>query len=210
METAPDRPRPDGSDIRKARPADTDALAAILAEAFHDDPHFIWITPDESNRRERLLPGFKLFVERLWMPVDEGFIHEDGFGCALWMPPGTAHVSILTQLAMLPRVLSIMRGDVPRFMKINNMMEKKHPKAGHYYLPVIGVRRANQGKGFGAQLLRPMLERCDAERVPAYLEASTPRNRALYERHGFELVEECRCADDAPPLFRMWREPAAG
>jgi hypothetical protein len=56
--------------------------------------------------------------------------------------------------------------------------------------------------------MRPVLERCDRDRVPAYLEASSPRNRALYERHGFEVMEECRYADDGPPLWRMWREPA--
>jgi GNAT superfamily N-acetyltransferase len=71
------------------------------------------------------------------------------------------------------------------------------------------VATAWQGRGFGAALLRPILERCDAEQVPAYLEASTPRNRALYERHGFKVVEECRYASDGPPMWRMWREPHA-
>ena len=52
-----------------------------------------------------------------------------------------------------------------------------------------------------------MLERCDAEQTPAYLEASTERSRALYERLGFEATEECRYAKDGPPMWLMWREP---
>ena len=52
-----------------------------------------------------------------------------------------------------------------------------------------------------------MLERCDTDRAPAYLEASSARSRGLYERNGFEAVEECRYAEDGPPLWRMWREP---
>jgi len=70
---------------------------------------------------------------------------------------------------------------------------------------VIGVRPEWQGRGFGSALLRPILERCDRERLPAYLEASSPRNRALYERHGFAVVEEMRVSD-SPPVWRMWRE----
>jgi GNAT superfamily N-acetyltransferase len=71
----------------------------------------------------------------------------------------------------------------------------------------MGVTPARQGRGFGTALLRPVLERCHADRAPAYLEASTSRNRALYERNGFEVVEECRYADDGPILWRMWRAP---
>jgi GNAT superfamily N-acetyltransferase len=67
----------------------------------------------------------------------------------------------------------------------------------------MGVTPARQGRGFGTALLRPVLERCHADRAPAYLEASTSRNRALYERNGFEVVEECRYADDGPILWRM-------
>jgi GNAT superfamily N-acetyltransferase len=92
-------------------------------------------------------------------------------------------------------------------MRTLNTMEKKHPHEQHYYLPIIGVAPDWQGKGFGGALLRPILDRCDSKGLPAYLEASSMRSRALYERHGFELVEELKVAEDAPPLWRMWREP---
>ena len=67
-----------------------------------------------------------------------------------------------------------------------------------------------QGRGLGAALLNAVLERCDRERVPAFLEASRPRNRDLYERHGFAVTEEFRLGRGAPPQWRMWREPRAG
>ena len=44
---------------------------------------------------------------------------------------------------------------------------------------VIGITPAWQGRGYGAALLRAMLERCDTDRVAAYLEASSARSRAL-------------------------------
>jgi hypothetical protein len=53
-----------------------------------------------------------------------------------------------------------------------------------------------------------MLERCDREEMPAYLEASSPRSRACYERSGFEATDEL-VLPDGPPLWPMWRRPGA-
>jgi hypothetical protein len=41
----------------------------------------------------------------------------------------------------------------------------------------------------------------------AYLEATSPRNRAFYERNGFEVIEQCTYARGAITTWRMWREP---
>ena len=51
-----------------------------------------------------------------------------------------------------------------------------------------------------------MLARCDRERMPAYLESSTERSRALYERHGFQTTEVIRMPRGGPPLWLMWRQ----
>jgi ribosomal protein S18 acetylase RimI-like enzyme len=207
--TAADRPRPDGSDIRKMTSADVRPAARALAQAFEDDPHFAWIIRDSRQRLDRLERGFAIFIRRIWLPPDEGYIHEREGGAALWMPPATWHVGLLTQLRMAPATARVLRGDTPRLLRALNYIERKHPREpGHWYLPVIGVAPPWQGRGYGSALMGPVLARCDRQRAPAYLEASTPRNVALYERHGFEVVEECRYASDGPPLWRMWREPA--
>jgi GNAT superfamily N-acetyltransferase len=205
--TAADRPRPDGSDIRKMTPDEVDPVALTLARAFLEDPHFRWIVRDEAKRLARMERGFATFVGRIWLPQNEGYVHERLIGAALWMPPDTWHQSPLEQLRLLPAIVAGARGATPRLLRAVTWMEKKHPREPHWYLPAIGITPAWQGRGYGAALLRPMLERCDTERLPAYLEASTPRNRALYERHGFEVIEEGRYAPDAPPLWRMWRKP---
>jgi GNAT superfamily N-acetyltransferase len=207
--TATDRPRPDGSDIRKTTQADLGPVARTLALAFENDPHFAWIVREPQTRLERLERAFTLFARRLWLPHDEGYTHERLAGAALWMPPDTWHVGLLTQLLMGPATFRILRRDTPRLLRALNFIERRHPRSpAHWYLPIIGVSPAWQGRGYGAALLRPVLERCDREQTPAYLEASTPRNRALYERHGFRVLEECTYAADAPPMWMMWREPA--
>lgn len=64
----------------------------------------------------------------------------------------------------------------------------------------------HRGQGIGSALLRSVLERCDLEGVPAYLEATCVRNSDLYARHGFTVRGEV-VLPDGPPLFPMWREP---
>lgn len=210
MEGPIERPRPGGSDIRRMSSADLGPVARALAEAFEQDPHFSWIIRDDRVRLERLEAGFRVFMSRLWLPQDQSYTHERHIGGALWMSPGAWHVGLLAQLRMAPATVLALRRATPRLLKALNFIERKHPRSPrHWYLPIIGVAPAWQGRGFGAALLAPVLDRCDRERAPAYLEASTPRNLALYERHGFEVVEECRYAEDAPPLWRMWREPKA-
>ena len=52
-----------------------------------------------------------------------------------------------------------------------------------------------------------MPERCDRERLPAYLEASSERSAALYERLGFRTTSELRVAGS--PLLRLMLRPLA-
>ena len=54
--------------------------------------------------------------------------------------------------------------------------------------------------------MAPMLERCDHDGIPAYLEATSDRNRALYERHGFRVRGNIPLPG-GPALWRMWRDP---
>lgn len=205
---ASDRPSPDGGDIRKLTRAEVQPAARALARAFYDDPHFSWFVRDDGKRMGVLERGFETFISRIWLRPDEGYTHERFIGAALWMPPNTWHMSPLAQLLVLPAIVRNLRADTPRLLKALAFIEKKHPREpAHWYLPIVGVTPAWQGRGYGAALLAPVLNRCDSEHVPAYLEASTARSRALYERYGFDTTEECRYAKDGPPLWRMWREP---
>jgi GNAT superfamily N-acetyltransferase len=66
---------------------------------------------------------------------------------------------------------------------------------------------AAQGHGIGSALTAPVLERADRAGAPAYLEATSARNKALYERHGFRASAPIS-ATGGPPLWPMWRDPA--
>ncbi|MCU1279346.1 MAG: hypothetical protein JWM53_2892, partial [bacterium] len=76
----------------------------------------------------------------------------------------------------------------------------------HYYLFAIGTTPEQQGRGVGSALLAPMLARCDAEKLPAYLESSTPTNLPFYRRHGFVATGELRFGDGVV-VTPMRRDP---
>ena len=70
----------------------------------------------------------------------------------------------------------------------------------------IAVDPSKQGQGIGSFLLKEALKMVDKNGDRAYLEASSERNKALYERHGFEMIGEVQ-VDDSPSAYPMIREP---
>ena len=203
----PIRPQPDGSDVRKATINEVLSVVDAVAWSFYEDPVFRWIAPNDARRLSELKRGFALFARRIWFPQAETYTTDRLIGGAFWMPPGTWQLNIFRQLLMLPMMAVIGHGDLPRLLRTLSAVEAEHPHERHYYLPVIGISPQWQGRGFGSALLRPILNRCDREHLPAYLEASSPRNRTLYERHGFCVTNEVQVASDSPPMWPMWRDP---
>lgn len=204
----PARAAHEAASVRKLREAERAGVVSALARAFYADPVMSWLFPDDSRRLRQLERGFGLFGRRIWFRHDEGYTTDSVVGGALWLPPGTWRLGPVRQIGMLPAMARVARRDLTRLLRALSLIEKKHPHERHFYLPIIGVAPEWQGKGIGTALLRPVLERCDREGLPAYLEASSPRNRACYERSGFVVKEQLRMPGDGPPWWAMWREPA--
>jgi ribosomal protein S18 acetylase RimI-like enzyme len=95
-------------------------------------------------------------------------------------------------------------------MGANEVMGKFHTKyvpEPHWYLLIVGVDPALQGKGLGSALVKEGLARADDTRCPCYLETSEERNLAFYERLGFVVVGTAPLGKGAPPGWAMRREP---
>jgi GNAT superfamily N-acetyltransferase len=198
-----------GAVIRKATADDVARLARALARAFYDDPVFNWLIPDDSQRMRRSERAFAFYLRRVYLPHDECYTTQDGGGGALWLPPGKWRLGPFAQLRLARGMVAAMGPRLPQLLRALSTIESNHPRKPHYYLPFVGVEPELQGKGIGTALLAPILDRCDREGTPAYLESTTPRNRACYLRQGFEVTEEFRFPKGGPPSWRMWREPRA-
>ncbi len=194
--------------LRNARVGDVRELAAMLARAFQDDPVSIFSFPDPAKRAKALPRFFEIELRHEYMGDGEIYVPEDLAGAALWAPPGKPRPGLRALVHLMPLVPAI-GARLPRMLRLVQATESRHPKEPHFYLGVLGTEPSRQHRGVGSALLKPVLERCDGEGIPAYLESSKESNVPFYARHGFEVTEELHTPGGGPSLWLMWRTPRA-
>lgn len=197
-----------GLEIRQAGQSDRDAVARLLDEAFRSDPVSSWVFPDPEHRAAVHGKFLGVFVD---VALAEGRIDYavDGSAAALWLripagDPDAEHV----EDEIPAKMRAVADPDNERCELVGRLTGAVHPMAEeHEYLLMIAVAPGRQGEGLGTELIRPVLERCDREGVPAYLEASSERSKGLYERLGWQFTGEAVRLPDGPPMWPMWRKP---
>ncbi len=196
--------------IRRATERDHEGAAEALALAFADDPAWAHMLPDsDSNgRAERLLTFFTAEIGNLTPEYRQVWVTEDGSGAAIWARPGAWRVPPMRTMRPARRMAEAFGSHLPLAIWSLLRAERHHPRAPHWYLNYLGVEPRSQGRGLGGALLAPMLELCDRDGAPAYLESSSERNRVLYERNGFAQAGTFDLPAGGPPVWEMWRDPA--
>jgi GNAT superfamily N-acetyltransferase len=192
--------------IHAATPAEIGPLSAALAAAFEHDPVLGWLVPDGGRRRRRLERFFALELRHVVLPAGTAWTVAGNAGASLELPPDRWRMSFGTQLANGPAFTRVFGSRLLHAFGLISVMEHRHLREPHCYIPYIGVAPAAQGQGLGTTLMRPTLDRCDREGLPAYLEATSERNATLYERLGFRHLGPFRFTT-SPPLWPMRRPP---
>jgi ribosomal protein S18 acetylase RimI-like enzyme len=191
-----------GHNVFFADPQNADRVFDILTLAFAADPPNRWMYPEAAHYL-RHFPSFATALGGAALPNRTALVSTDYTGAALWLPPnvGPDEGTLADLIAK-----SVSAPKQSYLMAIIEEMGRYHPKEPHGYLPFIGVDPAQQGKGLGAALLKPVLSKCDEASLPAYLESTNPKNRTLYERYGFRVIGEIKVGD-CPPIVPMLRHP---
>ncbi len=197
-------------DVRRIKSADVPLASRTLAEAFAADPVTLWPMGGRRRVADRLDMMFhSLCSTAVQRPDHEIHVAGEAQAVAFWHPPDRWRLTTRETLAIVPVLLRVWRYGSVRGIRLTSAMEKAHPAEPHYYLEFIGTTAAARGTGAGATLMRDMLDRCDRDGVPAYLENSNPRNHAFYSGHGFRTRGSIDVPGGCPPLVPMWREPAS-
>lgn len=196
-----------GVGVRELTPADSEPAARALGDAFAADPLLGWMgrfTEDGG----RVTTMARAAIRNRWRtPTPLMFTTDDTQAVALWNAPSEADLGPLELLRAAPAMVRTFRSGLLRTLSVLQAMENAHPTEEHYYLFMVGVHRGLQGTGLGSAVLAPMLQRCDTEGVPAYLENTNPVNDAFYARHGFTPLEPLPLPSGAPTVTPMWRDP---
>jgi GNAT superfamily N-acetyltransferase len=188
--------------VKIATQREADQCIAFIVLAFSSDPAARWLYPDPSQ----FLAYFPRFVRAFGgKALEHGSAHLiDCSAAALWIPPGIQPDE--QELVGLIRE-SVPGNDQDIVFAVLEAMGSYHPKEPHWYLPLIGTDPMQQGKGHGSALLRHALALCDEQKMPAYLEATSPRNVPLYQRHGFEMLGTVQITKTSPAITPMLRKP---
>jgi len=182
--------------------------SAVLARAFHDDPAWVWLFPDDARRR-RLLPwlfrvGFDVTAADVWATAGRVL------GASRWLPPGRPAMRVGPTLrALVATPLRLGHATAP-FLAYGRAVETLRAESApgpHWYLAGIGVDPPERRRGVGSALLEPGLGAAERDGLPAVLLTNSEANLSFYERHGFVVVREGDTPQGGPHAWAMVKAP---
>ncbi|MAQ18207.1 MAG: N-acetyltransferase [Sandaracinus sp.] len=188
--------------IVRAGLGDRDALVALLAEAFADDPFIGWLVGGDPRRVRRYV---RLVLERLTLPHGTVWTDANRRSVACWAPPGGWDLALGDQLRLLPALTRALGfGRLGPAARASARIEVGRPER-HWYLALVATAPEARGQGLGRAVMAPALAEAAAEGVPALLETSAPANLAFYRSQGFAVTRELPPEEGSPPVWSMRR-----
>jgi GNAT superfamily N-acetyltransferase len=193
-----------------------DEVAALMGWAFQNDPLFAHACPDPSERA-RWLPW--LFRWSTWKGFFFGQVRGttgrlDGAVATIGPGGGEFTAEQLARFgyeqgreavgaAVWDRSVAVINA---AFEPADAALHRAVPEP-HWYLDVIAVDPARQGRGIGGALLRAVSARADADGAPVVLLTFQPASLPLYERNGYVVACDGIVPGSGLPWWGMRRDP---
>ena len=197
--------------IRKATPADADAVVRTMVAAFVTDPAWDFIT---GGDRERVDPHFAraLFNSR----VNSGtvWVTDDCSAAALWELREVhvghdPHIKSAQGHDDAAKAWATYREAVgehtwAQLEIYEEELEKRAPARPYWYLGVLATHPRYHNQGLASALLAHTFALADEAHLPCWLETEEVENITFYENRGFtERVEFA--LPDGTPVWWMGR-----
>ncbi len=190
--------------------SDVAQAARVISQAFLDDPLCAFMLPSQRSRLNTLNKFFRLYGE-IYIQNQLGYgVGEPLKGIAFWIDPSRPDVSM--SIKSLGLFFPLLFTHYPlgylkakKILKQIDFLHHKYASEAHYYLDNIGVLPSEQGKGYSSRLIRPILEKADAENKIAYTDTVTQKNVGFYEHFGFECVEESHIDGTGITIWALYR-----
>jgi len=201
---APARSAPE---TRVALAEDLEEASRVLAAAFRDNPLNVAVIGADPERRlrcnlagmQQLLPVARQHGLVLCAHAKSllgALIATAPHGYPLPPPPLGAQLRALFAQGLSVRM---------RWGQVFAQLNRVHPREPHWYLATLGVEPGSQHQGAGRALLESLLERCERDALPCYLETDRQENVAFYGSAGFSVCQESRVV--GVPVWHMRRPP---
>jgi GNAT superfamily N-acetyltransferase len=195
------------------RRADRPAVVGALTRAFYEDPLLGFFLPNLVQQTKGTLAFMKSGVEDA-EPFGEIWVAKDGehiAAAAVWLPPEGYPRGVRRDTRTTVRITpAFSRAGWRLFLGLRFLSEvdKAHHEieTPHMYLAILGSEPLYRGAGAGSAVLQPVLDRCDEQGMPAYLETQKESNLAYYARHAFDVVQKLEVRG-VPPIWTLLRKP---
>jgi ribosomal protein S18 acetylase RimI-like enzyme len=185
--------------------------AAMAARAFQDSPLSVHFFPDASERKDKLPYIFQFMIGYGLLYGEAYAISPNLEGVAVWLPSEKARMTRRGDIGSegLSRLLKVEKETAAKWNSFDDYvasLHKRHVPFPHWYLQLLGIAPAYQGKGYAGTLLKAMFTRIDKERLPCFLETDKKRNVSLYQHYGFKVVEEGIVPGSEVTIWAMLRK----
>lgn len=198
--------------LYKLQKKDLVKAAAVAASAFQQDPFWSALFEGET-RTERRAGAFEAPIRYCFKYGEVYAPSENLEGVAAWVPSDFADMTIWRML-WSGSVIAGFKVGVRHMMKMLPVLGTmdadriKHMKGKLYiHFHMFAVAPEFQGRGLGGKLLRALIERSEQAGAFIYLETQTEDNVRMYEKFGFEVIEQRVVPTLNLPMWELTRKP---
>jgi ribosomal protein S18 acetylase RimI-like enzyme len=166
-------------------------IAGKFSKAMLDDPLHVYFFPDAKTRGRKIYAMYYFMVK---MNMLNTYGTSDCCeGVAVWEKPYDHLLKVklkdfIIGLGLLCRVGFPAINRMLKYQRWSSRLKKKTIGDPFWYLNVIIVDPAFQGKGFASQLIRPVLASADESGHKVCLETQNVHNIPMYEKYGFQVA----------------------
>jgi len=188
-------------DLYRVQKKDLEKTVNVLTDAFSEDLMWKEVFSDESKNR-----ALTEVMVRFCLKYGNVMATSQNIEGVVALAPHDKAMTVWRIIRSGAFLLSLKISKEAKIMEIlTSTVEeaKKSLDLGPYiHLLIIGVSQNSQGKGYGGQLLRAVIEKAETERKLLYLETQKEANVSLYEKFGFSVAKKTILPD--PLNLPMW------
>jgi GNAT superfamily N-acetyltransferase len=194
---------------RSATADEAGALAPVFARALAEDPMIRWPFPQEDDAPVERAQALFTTILALYSEAEVLWAVGELGGAAL-IPPDRFEMFERMDALSRPAIHPLTDDGGERYDRFWDWLGESVSDAPSWFLDIVAVDPAHQGKGIGTSLIRFGQERARASGVPVVLETANPRNVPYYERLGFHVTRHADAPDGGPHVWFMRCDPPAG
>jgi hypothetical protein len=139
-------------EVRTAAADELPSVAAVLADAFINDPVFTFLRPGRLRPRARLRTMFVVEMEQYVLANGGTVWTTSGYdGAVAELPPGAWEMPKSATGKEALKWMWAFRTRLARAIRVQRAMAERHLREPHFYVRTVGVRTALQGprRGIG-------------------------------------------------------------